>query len=166
MTVVAVDTRTYTSTYLAGNILRSVTDIVKGCGLDPGSFTHTKTLDLGLRTWLESGHLTTVTLEIFGTRTKELAGRFDFTIDYGYGSGDDGGFWLDTDQVKFAIRKHGLVASGCEYRVLVTTKAGSPDVAGWASTSFLSTDGFTRYSVGTAIGASSTAAGLSYYSRS
>jgi len=68
--------------------------------------------------------------------------------------------------VKFAIRKHGLVASNCEYRVLVTTKAGSPEVAGWTSTSFLSTDGFTRYSVGTAIGASSTAAGLSYYARS
>lgn len=165
MSVVSVSTFTYTAGYLTGNLISSVTDIIKAIGLNPGDLPH-DTLDRGLKVWIESEHLQKLTLEIYSRSTDLLVGRFDFDLDYTYSSGDTGSFWLDTEQVKFAIRKQGLIPSGCAYRVVTTTKPGRPNVAGWSSTTLRSTDGMTRNAVGTAIGAGSAAAGLAYYSRS
>jgi hypothetical protein len=165
VSVVSVNTFTYTAGYLTANLIRSVTDIIKSIGLDPGDLPH-DTLDRGLKAWIESEDLQKLTLEIYSRTSDQLVGRFDFDLDYTYSSGDTGSFWLDTDQVKFAIRKHGLIPSGCAYRVVTTTKPGRPDVAGWSNTTLRSTDGMTRNAVGTAIGAGSAAAGLAYYSRS
>lgn len=165
MSVVSVNTFAYTAGYLSANLVRSVTDIIKGVGLDPGELAH-DTVDRGLKVWIESEDLEALHLEIFNRRTGEPVGRFDFDLDYSYSTADTGSFWLDTDQVKFAIRKHGLLPSGCTYRVVATTKDGRPDVPGWSRTTLRSTDGMTRHTVGTAIGAGSAAAGLAYYARS
>lgn len=165
MSVVSVNTYTYTAGYLTANLIRSVTDIIKAVGLDPGDLP-SDTLDRGLKRWIETEHLQKLVLEIYSRSSDRLVGRFDFDLDYTYSSDDDGSFWLDIDQVKFAIRKHGLVPSNCSYAVIASTRAGRPDVPGWSPTTYRSTDGMTRYAVGTAIGAGSAAAGLAYYSRS
>lgn len=161
---VAVNTFTYSAAYLTSNLLRSMTDIIKSVGMDPGGM-QSQVLERGLKIWIESQDLTQLHLEIYDRRTDGLVKRFDFDLDYTYGSTSTGSFWLDTEQVKFAIFKAGLVPSGCDYRVVTTTKPGRPDVAGWSTTSLRSTDGMTHHSVGTAIGAGSTAAGVSFYSR-
>ena len=165
MSVVSVNTFTYTAGYLAANLGRSLNDIIKGIGLNPGELDH-ETIERGLKVWIQSEHLEAVHLEIFSRATDRLVGRFSFDLDYGYSSGDTGNFWLETDQVKFAIQKHGLIPSGCSFQVVTTTKPGRPDVEGWSTTTLRSIDGMTRNAVGTAIGAGSAAAGLAYYSRS
>jgi hypothetical protein len=165
MSVVSVSTFTHTAGYLTANLIRSITDIVKEVGLDPGELP-SQTLDRGLKVWIESEDLTKLVLEIYERSTNELFKRFDFDLDYTYSTSSDGSFWLDTDQVKFAIRKAGLLPSSCSYAVVATTKPGRPDVEGWSPTTLRSTNGMTRHAVGTAIGAGSSAAGLAYYSRS
>lgn len=104
-------------------------------------------------------------LEIYNSVTEELEGRFDFTIVRTYGEDDDGGFWLDTDEVRFAIRKAGLTPTNCGYRVVCDCAPGEPAVAGWRNTTFRSTDGFTTHAVGTGITAGSVGVGLAYYTR-
>lgn len=165
MSVVSVNTFTYTAGYLTANLIRSVADILKDVGLDPGELW-SDTLDRGLKVWIESEDLQALVLEIYNKATGRLVGRFDFDLDYTYSTGDTGSFWLDRDQVRFAIRKAGILPSGCSYDVIAKTKPGRPDVPGWMSTAFRSTDGMTRHAVGAAIGAGSAAAGLAYYSRS
>jgi hypothetical protein len=162
---VSVSTFTYTAGYLSSNLVRSVTDIVKTSGLDPMDL-HPEVLDRGLKAWIQSHDLTELHLEIYDSRTDALVQRFDFDLDYTYGSTSTGAFWLDTGQVKFAIFKAGLLPSGCKCRVVATTKPGRPDVAGWSSATLRSTDGMTRHAVGAAIGAGSAAAGLAYYTKS
>ncbi len=166
-TTVRVNTTTYTTTYVAGNLLRSLKQLITGCGLDPHRLVGADytTLELGIKTWLDSRHLEAVTLEVFKPGTGALVGRFDFGIDYGYGAADDGGFWLDSDSVAFAIRKSGVSAADCDYRILADNKPGRPDVAGWSTTSYRFTDGFTCHAVGTAIGAGSVGVGITYYAR-
>jgi hypothetical protein len=85
-------------------------------------------LDRGLKVWIESEDLQRLVLEIYSKSTDKLVERFDFDLDYTYSTSDTGTFWLDTDQVTFAIRKAGLLPSGCLYRVVATTKPGRPDV--------------------------------------
>jgi hypothetical protein len=164
VSVISVNTFVHSAGYLAANIGRSLVDIIRGLGLDPGELDH-ETVERGLKAWIESRHLETVHLEIFSRRTNELVGKFAFDIDYGY-STDTSSFWIETEQVQFAIRKHGLLPSGCSYRVVTSTKRGRPGVEGWSNTTLRSVDGLTRNPVGTAIGAGSTGAGLAYYSRS
>lgn len=165
MSVVSVNTFTHTAGYLTANLIRSVTDIIKAVGLDPGELP-SQALDRGLKVWIEDEDLIRLVLEIYSRSTGRLVSRFDFDVDYTYSTGSDGRFWLDTDQVKFAIRKAGLLPSNCSYGVVATTKPGRRDVEGWSSATLRSTDGMTRHAVGTAIGAGSSAAGLAYYSRS
>jgi Bacterial HORMA domain 2 len=166
---VHVNTTAYAVTHVATNMLGSIRSIVKGSGLDPGRMRDNwAVLENGIATWLETGDLRAVTLEVYdpGKRGDVLVGRFDFTLDYGYYPGGDGDLWLDPDTVAYAIAKNGSFPGRCEYRVVADAAPGRPDVAGWATTSYRSTAGFTRHTIGTAIGGGSIGAGLAYYTRS
>ena len=57
----------------------------------------------------------------------------------------------DTDQIKYAVRKAGLVLSEARYRLLLSNKIGRPDVPGWSSAGYRSTEGFARHSLGSTI---------------
>ena len=81
---------------------------------------------------------------------------------YGYGNGD-GSMWVDTDAVRFAIIKFGSIPANCQYRLITRTKAGRPDVPGMSSTTFLSTTGFVRQSLGTTIGTHAIGAQAEYW---
>jgi hypothetical protein len=165
-TMVRVNANTYTTTHVASNILRSIKQLVQGCGLDPTQLANQyPTLQRGISTWLESGHLQAVVLEIYNSVTDKLEGRFDFTILRTYGDDDDGGFWLDTDEVRFTIRKAGLNVVNCGYRVVCDCADGEPPVPGWSDTTLRSTEGFTTHAVGTGITAGSVGVGLAYYKR-
>ncbi len=169
-TSVRVNTSAYATTHVATNMLRGLRQIIRGSGLSIDRIRDEwQVLEDGVATWLGSGHLQALTLEVFDPRKPagaDLVGRFDFTIDYGYYSDGDGELWLDSDTVAFAIRKNGSYAPGCDYRFVATTAPGHPYVAGWSDTTLRSTAGFTRHAVGTAIGGGSLGAGLTYYTRS
>ncbi len=168
-TAVYVNTTTYATTHVATNMLGSLRAIIKGSGLNPGLLRDQwNTLEHGIATWLTSGHLTTVTLEVYdpGKSPDDFAGRFDFTVDYGYYPGGDGDLWLDPDTVAYAIRKNGSYPGRCQYRIVIDCTPGYPQIPGWTATTYRSTAGFTRHTVGTALGGGSLGAGLSYYAKS
>lgn len=169
ITSVRVNTGTYAATHVATNMLFSVRSIVKSSGLNPDLIRRQwAILETGLATWLSSGHLKTLTLEVYDSTCSGsgLVGRFDFSIDYGYYPGADGELWLDPDTVAHAVRKAGSFPGRCEYLIIAHTAPWRPEVPGWTSCNYRSTDGFARHVVGTAIGGGSVGASLAYYTRS
>ena len=165
MTAVTVNTYTHSVTYVADNILKSLKDIIRLSGLDPAKFVGEWDLNMrGIHAWLNSGHLETVELEIYNPLTDALIFRWDIEIAYGW-SGGDGSFWIDTEQLKYAIKKAGLVPSQARYRLLVQNKPGRPEVAGWSSGSGRSTEGMVRQSLGTTVEHSGLGARTSYLRR-
>ncbi|MET3648942.1 HORMA domain containing protein [Phyllobacterium ifriqiyense] len=165
MTSVTVNTYTHSVTYVADNILKSLKDIIRLSGLDPSEFvgdweTHMR----GVKTWLNSGYLETVKLEIFDPRSDALIIRWDIDISYGWSDGD-GSFWTDTEQLRYAIRKAGLTPTEARYRFLLHTKPGAPNVAGWGTARYRSTAGMVRQSLGTTVEHSGLGASTSYLRR-
>jgi len=163
-TSVHVNLFTHTVTFVTDKMMSSLRRIIVWSGLDPSSLlANWNDLELGIKTWLGSRDLTEVTLEVFVSSSGGLVGRWDFDIDYGFGGADEGDMWVDTDAIRFAIRKQGLNPAGCSYRIILTTKKDRPDVAGWESATLVSTAGFTRYSIGTTIGTSGLGTRTAYW---
>lgn len=164
-TFVAVNTYTHSVTYVTDNILRSLQDIVKLSGLNPSKISEDwETLERGIRTWIDSKHLETIVLEVYNPATNALIDRWDIDIAYDW-RGDNGRFWVDTEQIKTAIKKTGVWPIDAKYRVVCSNKDGSADVAGWSSTTLRSTSGMIKQSLGTTIEHSGLGAGASYYRR-
>lgn len=84
-----------------------------------------------IKTWLGTGDLRKVILEIYNPATDKLVTRWDIDIVYGWSDGD-GSFWTDTEQLKYAIKKAGLLPSQAKYKLMLDTKPGRPDVEGGA----------------------------------
>ncbi len=151
MTTVSVYSYTHSTTYVADNIHKSLKDIVRLSGLDPSSLMDGRESALrALRSWIESGHLERVTLEIFDPKTDQLVLRWDLDIVYEW-SADDGNFYTDTDQLRYHIQKAGVAPGEAEYRLILHNKDGRPDVEGWSSTKYRSTDGMVKQSLGSTI---------------
>jgi hypothetical protein len=164
---VSVSVRSYThaTTYVADNILRSLKNILQYSGLDPSNLVDEwEVLHRGIKTWIDSGHLRKIVLEVFDPRTNGLVGRWDITVSYEW-TGADGQFWTDTDAIQFAIRKAGLLPSTARYRVVADTAAGEPAVLGWSKTRLRSIEGMVEQRIGTSIEASGLSGCVSYYRR-
>jgi hypothetical protein len=160
---VAVNTYTYSVTYLADNILRSLQDVVRLSGLDPEKIANQwASIQKALTTWMESKHLQKVILEVYDPKTQDLVVRWDLEIEYGW-SDSNGRFWVDTEQLKTAIKKAGVWPSDCKYDIILSNKEGRPHVDGWGPCSLRSTSGFVKQSLGTSIEHSGLGAAASYY---
>jgi len=165
-TFVSVNTYTHSVAFVTDKMLASLKRIIIWTGLDPSKLTGDwVSLEKGIKTWLGSRHLVRVILEVFDPERDKLVGRWDFDVSYSFDDGGDGAFWVDTDAIKHAIRKCGHIPAACRYRIVVTTKPGSPDVPGWTVTTLRSTDGFARHCIGTTIGANPLASGVAYWRR-
>lgn len=163
MTTVTVNTYTHSVVYVADNILKSLKDIIREVGLDPSNLMNGWESNMrALRTWLSSEDLRQVHLEIYDPGTDALITRWDLNIAYGW-SADDGSFWTDTDQLKYAIRKAGAVPSTARYRLLMDNKPGRPDVDGWSLATYRSTAGMVRQSLGSTIEHSGLGASAAYW---
>jgi hypothetical protein len=120
-------------------------------------------LERGISVWINSQHLERVVLEVYNPSTNALIGRWDIDISYAWNGTGDGRFWVDTEQIKFAIKKAGVWPGDSKYRIICQTKDGRPDVDGWSTTTFRSTAGMIKQSLGTTIEHSGLGAGTSYY---
>lgn len=162
-TFVVVNTHTHSVTFVADKMLHSLHQIIRESGLSPEKLTEDwNTLQRGISTWLDTRHLEVVTLEVFDPDTDALVGRWDFELYYG--TAGNGSMWVNTEDIRYHIRKAGTWPSLCEYRIVLTTKPGRPSVTGWSSTAFRSTDGFVRQSIGTTIdGNGHISAGSAYW---
>jgi len=113
MTNVSVNLYTHSVTYVADNILKSFKDIIRLSGLDPSALANTwKSKMLALETWLNSGHLEGVVLEIYDPKTNALITRWDVDIVYAW-SGDAGQFWTDRTTVRASSRLSSTFDFGC-----------------------------------------------------
>ncbi|MCR5877611.1 HORMA domain containing protein [Phenylobacterium sp. J367] len=163
MTTVAVNTYTHSVTYVADNILKSIKDIIRLSGLDPSKLVEGwDDYMRALKVWLDGQYLERAVLEIFNPKTDALVLRWDMDIVYNWSSGD-GGFWTDTDQLRYHIRKAGLAPSAADYRLLLKHKPGAPDVSGWSTSPYRSTAGMTRQSLGSTIEHSGLGANTAYW---
>lgn len=163
-TSVRVSTHTHTFTYVTEKILLSLKEIVREIGLSPQQMVREwPVLEAGIKTWLETGDLRSVMLEVSDPSGSRLMGRWDFEIVYSYQG--DGGFWVDTVGIRYHIQKSGHVASRCKYRVVVDLGDGHPPVPGWGTTSLLSTEGFSRFGIGATIDGRGIGTRTHYWSR-
>ncbi|MDY6944555.1 MAG: HORMA domain containing protein [Pseudomonadota bacterium] len=163
MSAVATYSYTHSVTYVADNILKSLKDIIRLSGLDPAGFVEDWASNLlAVRTWLDTGDLERVVLEIYNPNTGDLITRWDVDIVYSWSSGD-GSFWTDTDQLRYAILKAGVLPSQAKYDLLLKTKPGRPDVPGWGKASFRSTAGMVKQSLGSTVEHSGLGAQAGYW---
>ncbi len=163
MTTVITYLYTHSVTYVADNILKSLKDIIRLSGLDPSSLVENHASNMrAIETWLASDDLEKVILEIYNPHTNDLIIRWDIEIVYGWSS-SSGGFWTDTEQLRYAIRKTGLNPSDAKYNLLLKHKPGAPPVEGWSPTNYRSTEGMTRQSLGSTIDHSGLGANTSYW---
>lgn len=163
-TFVSVNTYTHSVTYITDKMLKSLKDIIRLSGLSPEKLTSEwAVLDLGFKTWLRTQDLEQVHLEVYNPKTNALIGRWDFEVHYGFSG--DGEFWVDTEAIKYHIIKAGQLPSTCEYRIVLTTKLGRPNVEGWSTASLRPTDGFVKQSIGTTINGSGLTTSTGYWRR-
>ena len=163
MTTVAVYSYTQSVTYVADNILKSLKNILSLSGLDPINLAGDwEVLHRGIKSWIESKHLELVILEIYHPKTDALITRWDVSVSYSWDS-SAGNFWTDTEQLKYAIKKAGLMPSEASYRVVVTTANGRPDVSGWNNCSLRSTESLVRQSLGATIEHNGLGANTTYW---
>ena len=149
-TLVIVNTYAHSVTYVADKMLLSLKEIIRESGLSPANFADEwSTLQRGISAWLRTRHLQEVTLEVYDSGTDALVGRWDFEIYYA--TCGDGTMWVNTEDIRYHIRKAGQWPSLCKYRIVTTTKPGAPAVDGWSATTLRSTAGFVRQSIGTTI---------------
>jgi Bacterial HORMA domain 2 len=147
-TFVAVNTYTHSVTYVTDKILLSLKEIIRESGLSPEKLTDEwVTLQRGISRWLATRHLEQLILEVYNPRTDALLHRWDFEIAYELSG--DGTMWVDTDDIKYHIRKAGFWPSNCDYCIIAVTKPGRPDAEGWSRGKLRSTDGLVRHAIGT-----------------
>lgn len=159
---VTVYTYAHSVTYVTEKLLNSIKQIIRDIGLDPGKFSDDwASYESGVKTWLETKHLKEAVLEITNT-SGSLVTRCDFTIDYSYVTGE-GSMWVDSDAIRHSILKLGVIPSTCGYRVIIRLNPGAPHVTGWSDCELLSTTGFVKQNLGTAIGTNSIGAQAGYW---
>lgn len=152
-TFVAVNTYTYSLTYLSEKLVYSLKEVIRESGLDPRKLANAwESTQDAVETWLGTRHLLAMTLEVYSPSTDNLVLRWDFDVMYDVEG--DGSMWVDADDLKYHILKRGHLPSSCKYDVILRTKRGRPDVPGWGPCEFRSTDGLSRHSIGTMINAS------------
>jgi hypothetical protein len=121
-----------------------------------------KTIERGIRTWLDSGHLNKIVIEFFKPGSLELDARWDFPIRHS-GSGVVDDMWLDKNYLRQVIAKSKRPSSDCTYRILLCTDDGAPEVSGFTSCSFLSTGQMTARQAGTVIATGHVTASATYW---
>jgi hypothetical protein len=164
-THVSVNTYTHSVTYVTGEMVRSLKQIIRLSGLNSELLMNSwASLETGISTWIRSKHLKKVTLEIYNPYTDALVTRWDFEIIYSYGADDDGSLWADHEAIRNAIDKAGVVAATCKYEFKILAPGGE-SVSGWSATTYRSTEGFHQHCLGTTIGANSLGSGTSFWKK-
>lgn len=165
MSTVSVYSYTHSVTYVADNILKSFKDIIRLSGLNPTKFIDRwDSNNRALRAWIQSQDLIGVVLEIYHPTTGALIVRWDIDVVYSW-SGDEGNFWTDTEQLRYAIRKAGVTPAHAQYSLIMRVRPGTPDIDGWGDCTLRSTDGMVRQSLGSTIEHSGLGARTTYLRR-
>jgi hypothetical protein len=155
-------TYAHTVSHVTTKMLLLLKDIIREIGLDPSSFVSDwGTNEKAVSTWLASGHLQRVTLEVYSRATAKLVTRWDMEVLYS--TVGDGSLWVDTEAIRYNIVKAGVAPSGCSYDLTLRTSPGRPDVDGWGPGALRSTEGLTRYNIGATVGGNGLTSETAYW---
>src|SRR4051812_45453634 len=111
-TATATTTFTHVTNYFADKMLMLLGNIIRDSGLSMTQFTSVRSvLEQGIKTWLQSGHLRKVTLEIFKPGSTTLVRRWD--LDWDKCDAAESGFWVDIADIKYHLAKAGVVTTHC-----------------------------------------------------
>jgi len=162
-----VNTYAYSVTHLTDNMLRGLQELIRELRLSPQKFAHDwRSSELAISTWLGSGHLYKLALEIYDPSEPDEAILIpEFDIVYDTDSDDDGSFWVDGEALRYEILKTGVLPSACTSSLLCYNRAGRPIVDGWGEVEARSRGGMTRYVAGRSIGAPRLAANSAVWGR-
>jgi HORMA domain-containing protein len=161
-TSTSVVTLVYVATHFTDKMLLLLGNIIRESGLSMTYFTSNRaTLERGIKTWLLSGHLRKVTLEVFKPGTQTLIQRWD--LDWDKCDAAETLFWVDVVDIRYHIKKTGVIPSTCGYNFLVDTAPGHPAVAGWGTGTYADTSGLKQYSLGTTISGGGYGSRTTYY---
>ena len=154
--------RTHVVAYLTDKMLRSLGNIIRDSGLSMDTFAEFRPVyDRGIKTWLDSGHLEKVILEVFSPDTNQLIKRWDFEL---FSDGAGGlEFWFNPDEIRYHLLKAGKVPAACRYAIIIVNKDGRPDVAGFSPCSLRDTSALRQFSLGTTISASTSGTRTHYW---
>ena len=156
-------TQTHSIVFLADNLRNAIRDIIRENGLKPNSLMQDwADIERGVRTWLESGHLSAVTIEFFRPGSSQSSARWDFPIKYD-GSGVPDDMWSDKDYLRQLIAKSARPPSDCVYRIILSVKPNAPTVSGFTNCEFLGTALLSARQAGTVIATRHMTAGVTYW---
>jgi len=157
--------RTHTATYASDKLRNFLKLLVRHYGLDPQGVLDAWSdwVDTAARFWLETGDLTSITIEFYWPGSDDALARWDFPIRYD-GNGVDE-MWIDRPFFEQSLSKAKAPPVGCLYRIVLFTKSGRPDVPGLylVSTTMRSTSGLTSREIGTVIATPDIMASARYY---
>jgi hypothetical protein len=149
--------------FLSDNMRNVLREVIRENGISPDKLMQEwSTIERGIRTWLDSGHLNNVVVEFFKPGSSAADARWDFPIRH-TGSGVVDDMWLDKNYLRQIIAKSKRPSSDCTYRIILCTDDGAPEVSGFTRCSFLSTGQMTARQAGTVIATGHVTAGATYW---
>jgi hypothetical protein len=160
-------TRTFTQThsivFLSDNLRNTLREVIRENGISPEKLMQDwGTIERGMKTWLQSGHLNNIVVEFFKPLASVSSARWEFPIGYA-GSGVHDDMWLDKNYLRQLIAKSARPSTDCTYRILLCTNAGRPYVEGFSDCSFLSTGSLAARQAGTVIATGHMTAAVTYW---
>jgi hypothetical protein len=154
---------THNIVFLSDNLRNTLREVIRENGISPEKLTQDwTTIEQGMKTWLESGHLNNIVVEFFKPGASASSARWEFPIGYA-GSGVHDDMWLDKNYLRQLIAKSARPSTDCTYRIVLCTNAGRPYVEGFSDCSFLSTGNLAARQAGTVIATGHMTAAVTYW---
>lgn len=155
--------RTDSIVFLSDNLRNTLREVIRENGLSPHKLMQNwETIERGIRTWLQTGHLNNIVVEFYKPGAWTASARWEFPIGYA-GSGVDDDMWLDKAYLRQLIAKSARPTNDCTYRILLCKDPGAPKVAGFTDGIFLSTGQLAARQAGTVIATGHMTAGPTYW---
>jgi hypothetical protein len=155
--------RTHTATFSADAMRNVLRDLLLGLGLDPLALITGWSLNgQAARTWLQSGHLRELVLEVYAPGSSKAMARIDIPIRYD-GSGVDDDMWVDREHVRRTTAQIGKLPAYYRYDVVFCLAPNAPPVAGMGNATLRDIVGLTPRSAGTVIATPDIVGGLRYW---
>jgi hypothetical protein len=155
--------RTHTATFAADAMRNALRDLLLGVGLDPLSLVTSWSVNgEAARTWLRSGHLRELVLELYVPGSSKVAARIDIPIRYD-GSGVSDDMWVDREHVRRTAAYIGKLPAHYRYDVIFRLAPGAPPVVGMGDATLRGTGGLSARSAGTVIATPDIVGGLRYW---
>lgn len=155
--------RTHSIVFLSDNLRNSLREIIRENGLNPSRLMQDwQQIQVGVRTWLDSGHLNAVIVEFFRPGATTASARWEFPVLY-TGSGVEDDMWLDKTYLRQLVAKAARPTGDCNYRIVLNVRNGAPLVDGFGPCTLLETGNLRARQAGLVIATGHMTAAVTYW---